>query len=29
MLQGVRTVYRGLQGNHSGYREVEGFEGGD
>ena len=29
MLQGVSTVYRGLQGNHSGYRELEGFKGGD
>ena len=29
MLQGVTTVYRGLQGNHSGYRELEGFKGGD
>ena len=28
MLQGVRAVYRGLQGNHSGYRELEGFKGG-
>ena len=29
MLQGVTTVYWGLQGNHSGHREVEGFKGGD
>ena len=29
MLQGVTNVYRGLQGNHSGYRELEGFKGGD
>ena len=29
MLQGVTKVYRGLQGNHSGYRELEGFKEGD
>ena len=29
MLQGVTKVYRVLQGNHSGYRELEGFKGGD
>ena len=29
MLQGVTKVYRGLQGNHSGYTELEGFRGGD
>ena len=29
MLQGVTTVYRGLQGDHSGHRELEEFKGGD
>ena len=29
MLQGVTKVYRGLQGNHSGWRELEGFKGSD
>ena len=29
MLQGVTKVYRGFQGNHSGYRELEGFKGDD
>ena len=29
MLQGVTKVSGGLQGNHSGYRELEGFKGGD
>ena len=29
MLQGVTKVYRGLEDNHSGYRELEGYKGGD
>ena len=29
MLEGVTKVYRGLQDNHSGYRELEGFKGRD